>query len=180
MSKQRKEIWTKVVKILKGRRLADNIVGCRSVATWNDNLPAISVYPVSEDVEELDQSPRRMKRTIDLLIEVKVKGKDEQDAAECLDDLCDDIENCLTIDDSIDCLADDILLKTARFEYDSEGSSNIAFAGLVFSVEYYKYMPPDQAGQGLRDLNGADANWDVGTANDPDPEATDQIDIPPP
>lgn len=166
MTTKRKEIRNEIVDILKRHNIVNRreIRANRSGVYESDNLPGISVYTRADDIaSELSQAPRLVKRHLDLAVEVVVRDDNDEDAADTLDDLCEEIEHVLTSDDSLDCKADDIELMRTDFEYISENIDKpVHSAIMLWKVTYQTFMPRDRSEQDTADFKGVDAEWQIG------------------
>lgn len=180
MSLARKTIRNYIVDLIRRKETIakDNVFGNRSQAVWQENLPTILVYSRSEEITERSVSPRELKRDMRLVIEVVVASDSDDESSDKLDDLMDDIERILSPDDSLNGKVDSIVLDSVEFDFDEEAQQPIASGRLIYKVIYYQFSPEDRRDQEEVALTGLIANWDVGTAKDPDFEATDNIDLP--
>lgn len=165
MSERRKDIRKQVMRLLKGRTAAkSNVVVNRSETNWQENLPAINLYFRGEQVIEKDQAPRLMKRIIELEVEIIDEGRDGDELTDKLDDLCEQVEQCLSNDDSLRDTADDILLvRVGEMEADSEGSKPTGSQSLFFEITYHLAAPRSSRDQGtFPDLETVGGEWQVG------------------
>lgn len=187
MSKRRKEIRNEVVQILKRSNVvnSDAIRPNRSIAYESNKLPAISIYTREDEVEtELAQAPRLLRKHLSLVIEIVVKDEKDDVASDKLDDLCEKVENCLTVDDSLDKKCSDIILSRTDFDFKGE-NVDVPYhtAKLVFTVKYEDYYPRDRFQQRTDPLETIHAEYQVGH-NDGEPtmagadRAKDDIDLP--
>lgn len=168
-SNKRKEIRKAVVKILTGQTNAkDRIYSGRSESNWQETLPHINVYLRSESTEEIAQAPRLLMRTIDLEIECIADAVTDTELVDKLDDLAEQVEILLSIDDSLLCTADDIMLKNIDVETVSDGARPTGAIRLQYNVTYHAYSPRDIRDQvSLKDLSKVGASWQVGHNDSP-------------
>lgn len=182
MSSKRKQIRKNVVsrlhiiKDFKGR-----IVANRSDPNWQENLPALNIYMRGEAVTEHSQAPRRMKRLLEMDIEIIASGRDGEELSDKLDNLAESVERCLSVDDTLGGCADDILLQNVSdMEAESGGSATTGSLTLTFIVSYYEFAPRDRAGQGnFEDFDTLQAEWDLQPGQDEADRAKDKITITP-
>ena len=168
MSEHRKQIRKAMVKILLGRTLArENVFANRSLVNPSEGLPGINLYFTSEALDEHSSAPRKMKRTLNCDIEVIVDGKTDDEVSDRLDDLLEQIERCLSADDTLRGTASDCILQSIDIESSAEGERPIGSAKMVWSVKYYDDFPRDARDQGLVPFDGYDAEWKV-DESDPD------------
>ena len=114
-----------------------------------------------------------------LVVEMVCDGKNDDEAADNLDNLADQVERILGADDTLNCTVNDIILESVEFEQEEEAQKPLATSRLIYNVEFYEFVPEDRRDQkDIDDFTDVKADWDVGTANDPDPEATDEIELP--
>lgn len=187
MSAERKRIMKKLVSVLKKENTParDNIFNRRSQKIWQENLPAVILYPRTEEISENSQAPRQLKRELFLVVECLAEGRTDEEAADNVEDLMESVEEILALYESAqgktpggDCLFSDMVLDSVEFEEEEEAEKPIVTGRLIYNVEYYEYRPRDASEQRLKAFAKAHVDWDVGTADDPDPEATDDLDIP--
>lgn len=181
MSALRKAIRKEIVRRLKGRTAAGSRVRAnRGEVNWQENLPGINVYVRGETLEELTNAPRAMRRFLDVEIEIIDEGQDGERLSDQLDDLAEQVERCLSVDDSINGCADDILLQTiGDIDVDTSGSKPTGSIRLGYQVKYHEFAPRDRKGQGVFEtLETIDAEWDLQPGQDEDDRAKDTITIP--
>lgn len=144
MSLERKAIRRKFVSLIKhGRTDADkNVFANRTNKNWIEDLPAVNIYIESESGNEIFQpAPLVFSRYINLTLDCVVKGRDEEEASDNLDDLTDQIEQLIGTAESYDedfrCLLEEILPSGASFDFDEEGSQVVASCALAYRLKYY-------------------------------------------
>lgn len=180
MSIERAEIRNRIVSLLKHKKTdaKDRVYGSRANNVWQENLPAILIYPKNEEVVVIAESPRELLRTVFFSIELIADGKDDDDAADNLDKLGEQVERIMGVDVTLGGLASDLNLESLDFDFQDAGEKPIMSLNIVYRVEYVVSMPKDRRDQDCDDFTSITANWDIGTANDPNPEATDDITLP--
>lgn len=191
MASRRKLIRKSVIDLLLNQTNAkEKVFPNLSTSVWDDQLPAITVYPRGEDISELSNAPREYKRELKLMVEIFAGGVEEPytDGKETIDDQLDEIleqvECALETDDTLGKTADTIVLQGIEFEFEGNGSRPIGSARLDYIVTYVTASPETIEKQGnLGDFEKLQGDWRVGhDDSDPDtsadPESTDDIDIP--
>ena len=102
------------------------------------NLPAIMLYTKSEGAILANESPKRLKRKLELVIEIVIAGnyQDHQ-----FDDKVDafvlQIENCLNQDVSLQGLVSDITLEHTDTSNDESNEIPVMIVVLNYGVTYY-------------------------------------------
>ena len=160
--KLRKLIRKKVAEILKGNTDAgDNVFPNASVPTWHKELVGsalILIYPRSESATEYSAAPRELDRDLDLVIEIAATGPEINDILntppentktleDILDDICEQVENLLDVDDSLQGTADSAVYQNTEFEFDSSGGSPIGSARITYGITYITSSPRSTIGQ---------------------------------
>ena len=163
MSFSRKKIRKEILKLLVGKTAAkDRVRFNRAEKNWGENLPAITLFFRGEVVEQTDEAPRRMKRNLSLEVEVITYGEDGECLNDRMDELCEQVEQALSIDDSLAGSANDILLANVTdMETEAEGTKVYGAIKLNYLIEYYDFFPRDRKGQGRFDEYSVYAEWNV-------------------
>jgi len=183
MSLLRMAIRKQAIKFLKGRTNAgSNVRANRSETNWQENLPGINVYTRGEVNTEMNQAPRRLRRNLELEVEIIDEGSDGEEISDKLDILAEQVERCLSVDDSLGGCADDIILtNVSDLEVESGGSKPSGSIRLTFNVKYNEFSPRDRKGQGtFETFEELSAEWDLQPGQDEADRATDIITIPTP
>jgi len=182
MSTLRKQIRKNIIQTLLGNTAAgDQVRENRGEPTWQENLPSIDVYFRGEPtITQGDETPRRMTRFLEMEVEIKAEGNDGEQLSDRLDDMAEQVERALSVDDSVDGCADDIVLTSvSEQETETTGSKPVGKQSLTFTVRYWTYNPRDRRGQGrFEDMENAVAEWDIQPGQDPDDRAIDDIKFP--
>lgn len=187
--KYRKAIRKKIVELLKDKTdVGKKVFPNASVTKAQEELPLILIYPRTETAEEFAETPRELKRTITMAIEVVASGpevdeegnapKDKKTLEDCLDDIAEQIECELAIDDTLGSACDKSILTSTEFEFDGNGASPVGSVRLSYDVTYFRRSPDDLKAQldKLPDHTTAETEWNIG--EDPDTrEAKDTIDV---
>ena len=173
MTQTRIDIRTNVVDALKAAGL---VVGDRvfknRVRPWqHEELPAITVYTTSEDLERQseDYHVRKMELVVEAVIDAKEAELDDQ-----LDLLSAAIEAVVWADETLGCCAEDLEQLRVEGPILAEGSPLTGSLRVVFELSYseerQRSIPPNA-------LLTANVKTDTDQSN-ADPEAEDQIALP--
>lgn len=179
MSLVRKQLRKNLLFILKGRTDAKSCVFFnRSKLNWQENLPAINMYFRGEpEISEQSQAPREMKRILQLEVEVVADGNSDEQTSDQLDDLCEQIEDLLSLDDTIGNCASDITLSSiSDIESVSEGSKTTMATKLTYRIEYYTYAPRANSIK-LEDFKTVTGQWDIQPGQEEDDRANDTVTV---
>lgn len=179
MSLVRMQIRKNLVSILMGRTDAKHCVFFnRTKQTWAENLPAMNMYFRGEpEINEYSQAPRQLLRVLQLEIEIIADGNSDDEAADKIDCICEQVENLLSIDDSLGGCADDIVLNTiSDIEGVSEGSKTTMAVKLTYRIRYNSYFPREGA-QRFEDFLTASGEWDLQPGQDQADRATDLVTV---
>lgn len=173
MSSARKAIRAAMVAALTGKTSAgDRVFGNRTDpvmdrATDLDNghetFPLLLVFSRSERSEVFDESPRRYRRTLELLVEGTTNVGDASDDA--LDDLAEEIEIAALVDDQLGGLVNDVRLTNTSMVLADSGRKVIGGVTLTLEVDYFT-TAPDPTALGLDDLDIMDTQYSLGGAQD--------------
>lgn len=180
MGSKRKIIRNEIVDILQRASIVNrkSLRASRSTVYEIKDLPAISVYTRQEEIEERSEAPREGRRNLSLVIEVIVADSEDNEASDKLDAIVEKIESTLTEDDTIDCSADDIILRRIDFDFEGENFEKpIHSASMEWLVKYRDYFPRGPRSDENEDLETIHADWDFAPP-DGDIEAQDDITIP--
>ena len=182
MGLQRKLIRKHIKKVLFGQTKAGSrVTSNRSETNWQENLPAINLYYQGEPtIEEISQAPRMLKRLINLEVEIIAEGRDDEEVSDNLDDLSEEIEICLSKDDSLDNLVSDIILSSvSQVDISSDGSKPTGSLKLRFDVFYTECSPRDIRDQiTLQELDTIGAEYNLNSDQDVADRAIDTVTIP--
>lgn len=183
MSQKRKIIRNKTVDLLKSSTAAGlNVFASRTIPVNMEDLPAINVYTQNDLYEEYGTSPLEYKVTSDLICEIICSGAlNDAEVNDAVDDISTQIISKLGKEDGntkgeLGCYCDRISLTSSSTEYEYNGDASVIHTRMVFKVIYSEEITYDDLGS-PEDLDRFGVDWDVGTANDPDPEAKDLIEL---
>lgn len=143
MASQRKAIRYAVADLLvAGNTSADDRVARTKKTPWRSKeLPAISVYTVSESVA-VDASrslPRVLNRNLDVTVEGTLKLTDDIDDA--LDDFAEEIEAVMKADPTFGGAAVDSILSDTSFSFDLNAEQPVGCVSLTYAVLYVTEEP---------------------------------------
>lgn len=119
-------------QLLNKTSAADKVYETRVIPMLQLKLPAVSVYTLSDSVNESSDSEHT--RELDLVIEAYVAAGNNVDDA--IDTLCEQIENAIDDDATLNGTCQEALLSSSDLEVFEEGSKLIGFARLTYSVVY--------------------------------------------
>lgn len=98
-------------------------------------LPAVSIYTSADSVAESSWSyaPRKYERTLDVQIEISVKG---DEVADQVDAICEEVETVIAADTQLrgTCYRSD--LGATALNFNDDGEKKVSQAILSYSVEY--------------------------------------------
>lgn len=182
---QRQAIRDAVITLLSGNTtVADNVTKNIVKPLLEETLPWIVVYSTTEDVEEINRSPRDIKRTLQLAIEIHVTSTNNDTLQDTLDDIALEVENIMAVDHTLTDTCDDHILQNVEIEYRGEAAQPIAMCRMTYAVQYITAVPASSDDQTtvatITDFSGADVDYNIGH-NDSSPddqiEAEDTIDL---
>lgn len=179
MSSERKAIRYAVKSALLNKTAAaDRVFANRTdpvmdqatdIDAGTEQFPLLLVFTRNERSEVFDESPRRYRRTAEVLVEGTLNAGDQSDDA--LDDLAQEIENAVLVDDTLGGLVNDTKLTNTAMVLGSNGRKVIGGVTLTFEVEYFTYAPAEGV-QSLDDLEMVDTQYSLsGEQTDPDDRA---------
>lgn len=180
-------------RILIRRAVRDKLIaantpaGTRVVPTrivsWRPNeLPAISIYTLSESVDEssAETAPRELTRRPKLIIECALKMTDAFVAANSnnIDDALDEfalmVERAISVDYTLGGTVSDVWLSDTDIDILEKGDQLIGVISLTFSPKYYSYFP-DAADVPLDNFSTADIRHSLANAVNVDNQAHDVV-----
>lgn len=202
MSLRRKAIREGIKALLDGNTDAgSNVYTNLASSSWQENLPAIVIYPRSETVEDLDVAPKQYRRLLLVTVEIIAIGPEDPNTGDAstpvqdvLDTIGEQVEDWMSRDDSIGAytdafgnqcrLAERVDLQNVEYEFEGEGLKPIGSLRLNFQVMYSESRPLDVSLQtdvaNIADLNQIHIDYSVGHHDSPPDaidEATDDIDL---
>lgn len=143
MSHPRQEIRDAMFSILQTALASQGILNFsknRFRKFWEEEeLPAVTVYTLSETSEIFDTAPRSLKRTLTLAVEVTVQDNEGLD--DTVDNLALLIENAIYADETLGGKAWDVVLTGTDIIQKTEGEKITGAIILVFDVKYVSYAP---------------------------------------
>lgn len=128
-----------------------------------EDLPAVLIYPKSENLRELTIAPRQMIRELTLFVECVAAETSDDELSNNLDTLSHQVEQLLSQDDSLDCLVEDIVLTQVEFDFVDEGSKPTGSCRLIYNITYLTNFPEERAPE--PELEGFDVGWNTDQTN---------------
>lgn len=104
-------------------------------------LPAISVYALSETIDSDSRtvSPREYRRDLTLAIDVVARAADDCD--DDLDDIATQIEDAMHVDATLGGVCSDAFLMSTEIGISTETDQHVGVLTLTYSVEYFTDIP---------------------------------------
>ncbi len=136
-------------------------------------LPAIAVYTTDETSSDNDTAPRRLTRTVDLLIEASVQAGSNVD--DSMDAICVQIERAMHADETFGAVCMDSTLVNTKTEVFEEGQQLFGVATLTYSVTYETSAPDADDVTELDDLSTVTVEYNLSGDQDEDDTADDLI-----
>jgi len=179
-------IRKKIKEILLKKTLAGSKVYLnQAMPTWVEELPVILIYTRSEPAEKFNQSPRELRRDLQVAIEIISKGtedalsEDGPQTQDIIDAIAETVEDEMSRDETLGELVEDSILSDTEFDYEDKGANLIGSARLIYTVTYIQASPKDRSLQpDMGDFEKLNGDWDLGPEPGGDKEASDEIDIP--
>ncbi len=166
MSHLRSAIRDYASDLLRENILNAHVFSSRLRALQSEHLPALLVYTRSEAAEKFNEAPRELKRTLELLIEIKVDGL--YDCDEVVDMFAGQVEDLIHRDDSLGGLVDDVLLSDTEIEFFNEGAKPMCVARLTFDVQYFTFT---NTGIEIHDFKAVEVAVDINKDSAPEIKA---------
>jgi len=156
----------------------ERVFASPTLVDWEENLPVINLHFRGEEIKDTETAPRFLNRVLNVEAEIIAEGNTDEELSDQLDDLCEQLEDLLSRDDSLRDTCDDIYpIRVSDIDVATEGAKPIGKVSLIFAIEYREYAPRSQRGQGVGDFTGIDADWRVGHDDEPPTmEAEDSAD----
>lgn len=153
---QREQIRISVLNMLKAAIEPLAIIKTfnmnRFRAYWHDEeIPALSVYSLSETAEVFNEAPRNLRRRLELAVEIVAHGIEGID--NFLDSVALQVENVVFIDETLNGLVSDCRLTGTEMIQRTEGESPVGAIVLRFDATYFTDAPEQQ---NLPPYEGAD------------------------
>lgn len=102
-------------------------------------LPTLLVYTRSEQVALFDESPRRYRRTVELVVEAVAEEVTDLDGE--LDDFAQEVEVAMLRDDTLGGTLNDLRLASTATAIADEGAKLMGAAIITFEAEYFTEAP---------------------------------------
>lgn len=160
-----------------------NVFVSRTRKVPESSLPAILVYTRQETAEEFNTSPRELKRTLTVAIEIAARADDELD--DKLDYLAQGVERLMSENQTLEDYASDVVYTGSEITLTGEGDNQHGSCVMTYDVTYYTLdVSEGVAGLGVPDGNvlvpfeTAGASWKVPPFAAQQPQAEDEISLP--
>lgn len=184
MTSKRKSIRHAIAAALTGNTSAGaNVFASRTRSIPASKLPAILVYTSSETAEVFNQSPRELRRTLSVGIEIAARADDDLDDA--LDDIAEQVERVMSEHQTLSGTASDVLLTGTEITLTKDGDNQHGAAILTYEVTYYTVdVSEGIEGPGVPDENvlrpfeRAGAEWRPNGATADSPVTKDLNELP--
>lgn len=156
----RRAIREKVQAILKGRTPAgDSVFVSRAIPSDTEYLPVVLIYTTGERVNDFDESPKRYRREMSLLIECIVAGDDDEDLDDKIEILADAVEALIEDDDQLGMKeVNGTVLSATEFTQDAKSASPVGRLALQYTVTYFIEAIAEKT---FDDFKGADVDWRI-------------------
>lgn len=184
MSIERKTIRNTIKEIILGATQAgSNVHTSRTTPQKDDDLPAIHIYTNSEAGDRAADSPRSNFRFMATTFEVITKGLTGAIANDLADDICQEIEDIMDLEDQnangvLGCQIEEAIVSGSDTELQPEGDAATCSVRLAYSIKYVKVANVKSAID-MAEAETLGVDWNVGTADDPDSEMQDLINLRP-
>lgn len=138
MAHVRQQIRERVASLLTTANVASIVAQSRVYPLMPGNVAAL-VYATNETVEAATLTyPRKLSRTLSLIVEVMRRNAaaSSGDLDDSLDTLCVAVEEAIAADQTLNGLADDIILASTQVTMSGDGDAPIGVARMEFIVSY--------------------------------------------
>jgi hypothetical protein len=143
-----------------------------------ENLPALVIYDVGEQVQLYNESPREYRRQMQLAVDLYVEDaspESGQPIDEILDDLADEVEQKLYNDTTAQDNLDDLRLQEVSDVMVSDDQrQQLGMVTLTWQATYYQEAPEIEAST-LNDLQSTHTDWQID--EDDEIEAEDNVSL---
>ena len=136
MAHKRKSIRASIVTELINAATAagSNVFNSRSIPLFDDQMPSICVYTLSEQIVE-PLSNVRILRDLFVRVEGAIEKNNTENFADTLDDLAEEIEAALN-SFTPGCANSEMELQRTDIEYKNDGERTKAAISLTYNVKY--------------------------------------------
>lgn len=134
----------------------------RSIPTQHEEAeaqPVILIYSRGESIDRFEEAPKSYKRRVDIAIECIVTGDDGEDLDLKLEQLGEQVEDCMEIDETLGGVANFLELAGSDYTLDSNSQSPTGILLLSFVVELITYA---RSGECLPDLEKVNTTYEIG------------------
>lgn len=171
----RKSLRKKIQTLLKDADLpgvGKDVLTMTSIPSSIENLPVILLYPKNETIDRFDESPKRYRRSLDIIIEIKTMHDTDELLTDEMDDLTSLVEDIIENDTTIEKEVEHIELKSVNFDTEGAGQSPIGSVKMTYEIDYITEPRIDPEFDSFDNLN---ATWKA-NAHESD-DAQDEIDF---
>lgn len=134
----KRQIKEAIRGVLIGKTDAKNRVSIsQTTPTDDEEVPAILIYAVSENVNRFNQSPKDYKRVLTLTIECISNGNHDDDLDVQLENLGEQVEAIMEMDETLGDLVDRVELTASAYATSEEGSTYMGSLFLTYDVVFY-------------------------------------------
>lgn len=148
------------------------IFSTRSVPWRRLQLPAVSVYALSETSDDQQTSPRELYRTLTLAIEAAVEAGENID--DTLDAMALELERAMHADSTLGEVCGDSMLVGTELEVAEQGDKPIGLLRLTYKC-WYRTDAPDAEDQAPVDMETVDVQTSLGGKQAEADQAHDQL-----
>lgn len=173
---QRKVIRKAITAALDGATSAGTqVFSTQKLLYVQDDLPAIAVYAQNESSTWDQTAPRELDRKPIFMVESIVDAGENVDDA--MDDMAEEIEKVMDTDPFFGSEAYQSHLTSSEMLSVEDGDREIGILTLTYQFSYraIAFVPPVAPD----DFNTADATYNLGNAQDPDDQTSDEITVQP-
>jgi hypothetical protein len=182
---KRKYLRKKIQEVLKAAKIpgVDQDVFCRKSSSHDDGeLPYICIYSNTENAQRFDESPKRYKRSLEIVIECITAHDTDELLCDEMDELSYHIETAIESDDVLQGFKDfdkeghcveDTEITSVQYDSQADGSSPMGAVRLTYSITYVD-KPVTQKVHNT--LNTVETQWEIGDHEEN--KAIDLITIP--
>ena len=182
---KRQEIRNHIRNLLTGKTAAGSrIYFNQAMPAWVEEMPIILVYTDSEDANKFNQSPKMLRKDLQIRIEIVADGTEDmfrgdgKPTQDLLDEIALIVEDEMSRDETLGETVEDSIYNGTEFNFVHEGQNAIGSARLSYLVSWVDPSPRDRSLQsGIGNFEKLNGGWDLAEQDDIN-EAEDNIDIP--
>ena len=135
MAHLRKQIRDRITTTLTGlATTGTNVYQTHVYPLSEGQLPGVAIYTLSHEFEPLSMStPRTLANSMDVSIEIYVKGSDSDDT---MDTISEEIESALYADLNLNGLVQNAYMVSMEADHSGEGDQPVTLGKITYRVEY--------------------------------------------